>query len=200
MSPKTARENPSWISSRNDGDPRRRPPLRGSGEVFVSRLTLRSNGGSFTLEKGEQILLPFRNETPRNQTMPEKDSSTKKETGEASIAEAEKHFQSSKAHAEEAARELRLAAAEKAKELREAALQAKEEYQKLVREHAEQFQTEATEKAHQYRDLAGESFSEAQEKIEDYQKKGEDYVRENPLKSVLLALGVGFIIAKIFRS
>ncbi len=120
--------------------------------------------------------------------------------GAVSADEAKKHIESSKALAEEAAHELRLAASEKARELREAAMKAKEEYQNLVREHAEQFQHDAAEKANQYKEFAEESFSEAQERIGDYQKQGENYVRENPLKALLIALGAGFILAKIFRN
>ena len=131
--------------------------------------------------------------------MSEKKSVKEVDDGVASAGEAKKHIDSSKALAEEAAHELRLAAAEKARELREAALKAKEEYQALVREHAEQFQSDAVDKATQYKEFAEESFTEAQEKIGGYQKQGEEYVRENPLKAVLMALGVGFLLAKIFR-
>ncbi|MDF1739160.1 MAG: DUF883 C-terminal domain-containing protein [Verrucomicrobiales bacterium] len=131
--------------------------------------------------------------------MTEKKSAKEVEDEVVSADEAKKHIESSKELAEEAARELRLAAAEKARELREAALKAKEEYQSLVREHAEHFQHEAVDKANQYKEFAEESFSEAQERIGDYQQQGEDYVRENPLKAVLIALGAGFILAKIFR-
>ncbi|MEX2580663.1 MAG: hypothetical protein WD342_16520 [Verrucomicrobiales bacterium] len=119
---------------------------------------------------------------------------------DAHAVEAEEHFQASKAHAEEAARELRIAAAEKARELREAAIKAKDEYQKLTKEHAEHFQHEASERIHHYKDLAEESFSDAQEKFDGYQKQGEAYVRENPFKTLLIAIAAGFILGKLFRS
>lgn len=111
------------------------------------------------------------NETAMNQ---EQDSTSK--------------FEAGKAHAKLAAEELRAAAEEKASELR-AAAEAK----------AAEFRTTAEAKAQEYRSKAEETFQQARERARTLQEEGEAYVRENPMRGVLTALGVGFVIGLLFR-
>jgi ElaB/YqjD/DUF883 family membrane-anchored ribosome-binding protein len=57
----------------------------------------------------------------------------------------------------------------------------------------------AAEAAKEFRERAGHVAGEWQEKARHVQKEIEDYVRENPTKSILAAVGVGFVIGLIFR-
>jgi ElaB/YqjD/DUF883 family membrane-anchored ribosome-binding protein len=51
----------------------------------------------------------------------------------------------------------------------------------------------------EFRERAGGIAGEWKEKAQGVQKEIEDYVREHPTKSILGALGVGFVIGLIFR-
>lgn len=57
----------------------------------------------------------------------------------------------------------------------------------------------AAEAAREFRERAGGIAGEWKEKAQGVQKEIEDYVREHPTKSILGALGVGFVIGLIFR-
>ncbi len=57
----------------------------------------------------------------------------------------------------------------------------------------------AAEAAREFRERAGGIAGEWKEKAQGVQKEIENYVREHPTKSVLAALGVGFVIGLIFR-
>src|SRR5215470_14007510 len=92
-------------------------------------------------------------------------------------SEAASRFETGKAHAKRAADELKAAAAAKAQELRETAA-AK----------AQEFRQTASAKAQEFRDQA-----------KTFQDESEAYIRENPMRAVLTALGVGFVLGVIFR-
>lgn len=102
--------------------------------------------------------------------------------------EAVAHLQHSKSHAVHAAEELRTAAALKAKELREAASVG-----------ANRIRETATARAAQVRDYAEHGWDDARTKAREWQNTGEAYVRDNPMKAVLTALGVGFVVGLLFR-
>ena len=57
----------------------------------------------------------------------------------------------------------------------------------------------AAEAAREFRERAGGMAEEWQEKARGVQKEVENYVRENPTKSILAAVGVGFVLGLIFR-
>jgi len=57
----------------------------------------------------------------------------------------------------------------------------------------------AAEAAREFRERAGGIAGEWKEKAQNVQKEIEDYVRAHPTKSILGALGVGFVIGLIFR-
>ena len=57
----------------------------------------------------------------------------------------------------------------------------------------------ATEAAREFRERAGGVAGEWQEKARTVQKEIEGYVREHPAKSILAAVGVGFVLGLIFR-
>lgn len=91
--------------------------------------------------------------------------------------EADHKFQSSKTHAAEAARELREAAAAKAQDLRDT----------------------LNERAGEYRERANRIWSDTTVRARTLQEDGEDYVRENPLQAVGIALAAGFVLGLILR-
>ena len=97
-------------------------------------------------------------------------------------------FEAGKAHAKQAAEELRAAAEEKASEFRS-----------VAEEKAAEFRTVAESKANEYRAQAEETYHHARTRARTLQEEGEAYVRENPLRGVLTALGVGFVLGLIFR-
>ena len=57
----------------------------------------------------------------------------------------------------------------------------------------------ASEAAREFRERAGGVAGEWQEKAREVQKELEGYVREHPAKSILAAVGVGFVLGLIFR-
>lgn len=95
----------------------------------------------------------------------------------ASSAEASAKLNDGKLHATQAVQDLRAAAEAKAAELRATA----EGKVKEIRGHAEHAYSEAR---HRAQSLRGES---------------EHWIRENPTRAVLTAMGVGFIVGLMFR-
>jgi ElaB/YqjD/DUF883 family membrane-anchored ribosome-binding protein len=90
---------------------------------------------------------------------------------------AQAKFESSKTHARKAAEDLKSAAGVMAEDLKSA----------------------ATTMAEEYRDKAEHVWGEARDRARTLQEDGEQYVRENPVKAVFTALGIGFILGLIFR-
>jgi ElaB/YqjD/DUF883 family membrane-anchored ribosome-binding protein len=97
-------------------------------------------------------------------------------------------FEAGKTHAKQAAEELRAAAEEKAAQFR-AAAEAK----------AAEFRATAGTKVQEYRTKAEETYEQARTRAHSLRDEGEAYVRENPLRGVLAALGVGFMLGLLFR-
>jgi ElaB/YqjD/DUF883 family membrane-anchored ribosome-binding protein len=58
---------------------------------------------------------------------------------------------------------------------------------------------QASEKAQAYRAKAESVLEDASTKAKNMQSETERYIRDNPLKSVGLAVGIGFLLAAIFR-
>ena len=86
-------------------------------------------------------------------------------------------FESGKTHAKHAAEDLRAAAEAKAQELR----------------------ATAQVKADELRGKAEQAYGEYRDRARTLREDGEQYVRENPTRAVLTALGVGFVFGMIFR-
>ena len=95
---------------------------------------------------------------------------------------------SAKEHVKTAADDFKAAATAKAQEIRRAA-------EKKV----EELRQAAQEKAREFSGAAGTAWSDARSQAQTWQTKGESYVRENPTKAVLVALGVGFFVGLMFR-
>jgi ElaB/YqjD/DUF883 family membrane-anchored ribosome-binding protein len=68
-----------------------------------------------------------------------------------------------------------------------------------ARRAAEDLKSAATSMAGDYRDRANQAWDEAKVRVRTLQEDGEDYVRENPMRAVFTALGIGFVLGLIFR-
>jgi ElaB/YqjD/DUF883 family membrane-anchored ribosome-binding protein len=64
---------------------------------------------------------------------------------------------------------------------------------------AEQMRDAAAEAAREFRERAGDVAGDWKDKAHDVQQEIEDYIRQNPTKSILAAVGVGFVIGLICR-
>ena len=70
---------------------------------------------------------------------------------------------------------------------------------KHARQAAEGLRAAAGAVAQEYRGRAEEYWNDASDRVRSFQDDTEQYVRENPTKAVLTALGVGFVLGLIFR-
>jgi ElaB/YqjD/DUF883 family membrane-anchored ribosome-binding protein len=84
---------------------------------------------------------------------------------------------SGKAHAAQAAADLRAAAEAKASQLRAA----------------------AEAKASEWRERAEGTYTDVRSRADDLRKDSEQYVRDNPTRAVMTALGIGFVLGLVFR-
>lgn len=95
----------------------------------------------------------------------------------ASSAEAADKLNDGKKHASQAAQDLRAAAEAKAAE----------------------FRATAEAKAAEFRGKAEQAYSDARDRAETLRGESEHWIRENPTRAVLTAVGVGFILGLMFR-
>jgi ElaB/YqjD/DUF883 family membrane-anchored ribosome-binding protein len=68
-----------------------------------------------------------------------------------------------------------------------------------ARRAAEDLKSAATSVASDYRDRAEQAWDDARGRARTLQEDGEQYVRENPMKAVMTALGIGFVLGIVFR-
>ncbi len=110
----------------------------------------------------------------------------------------------------QAANDLRAAAGEKAREfvhtaeerataLKDRALESAQQFRETATERASQFKASASDKAQQLKVSATEQWQDTQLKAKELHITAEDYIRLNPTKCVLSALGAGFLIGLIVR-
>jgi ElaB/YqjD/DUF883 family membrane-anchored ribosome-binding protein len=64
-----------------------------------------------------------------------------------------------------------------------------------VKEAAENLHASAEAKAAQFQGAAENAWSDAQSRGKTWQAEVESYVRQNPTKAVLMALGLGFVLS-----
>lgn len=121
----------------------------------------------------------------------------------------------------QAANDLRAAAGERAKEvvhettdqakaLKSKAVESAQQFRDVATEKAQALKATATEKATvlrqaaeekatHLRSVADEQWHQTRDRAKDIHVTAEDYIRENPTKCVLGALGIGFLIGLISR-
>ena len=102
--------------------------------------------------------------------------------------EAQDAANSAKDHVKSAAEDFKTAATAKAEEIRHAA--------ELK---AEELRHAAEDKAREFRGAAETAWSDARSKAKTWQSDSESYIRENPTKAILAALGLGFLLGLMFR-
>ncbi len=109
-----------------------------------------------------------------------------------------------------AADDLRGAAGDKAKQIAQDANAKAQQLKQSAVEKAQQFRDFAGTKAHdiketagvkaqQLKQAAGEQVQHGRVKAREAHASAEEYIRQNPTKSVLTALGVGFVLGIIVR-
>jgi ElaB/YqjD/DUF883 family membrane-anchored ribosome-binding protein len=106
----------------------------------------------------------------------------------------------------QAAHDLRAAAGEtvhsiqvEAAHLKDRALESAHHLKETALEKANQFRQTAADRAKQLRERADSRIQDTRVKAKEIHVTAEDYVRQNPTKCVLGALGVGFLIGLIAR-
>ena len=101
--------------------------------------------------------------------------------------------------AEVKAAELKDRALESVHHLRESATERASQLKATATEKAAVFKTVATDKAQHLRESATEQWQDTRLKAKEMHVTAEDYIRQNPTKCVLSALGAGFLIGLIVR-
>lgn len=110
----------------------------------------------------------------------------------------------------QAANDLRAAAGEKAREfvqtaeskaavLKERAIDSAHQFRETATEKAAALKVAATERAQHLRESATEQWQDTRVKAKELHVTSEDYIRQNPTKCVVSALGIGFLIGLIVR-
>jgi len=106
----------------------------------------------------------------------------------------------------QAAHDLRVAAEGKIKDLagqagvlKEKALESATQFRDMTAEKANALKASATERAAHFREVAQEQWCDTRARAREVHTTAEDYIRQNPTKCVLGALGVGFLIGLIAR-
>ena len=110
----------------------------------------------------------------------------------------------------QAANDLRTAAGEKARDfvhtaeskasaIKDRAIESAQQFKETAAEKAAALKSVATEKAQHLRESANEQWQDTRVKARELHVTAEDYIRQNPTKCVLSALGLGFLIGLIVR-
>lgn len=90
-------------------------------------------------------------------------------------------------------------AVEKAQVLKATAVEKAEHYKAVASEKAGHYKAVATDKACEVKANAQQQYETSKVKAKEMHVTAEDYIRQNPTKAVLGALGVGFLIGLITR-
>lgn len=74
-----------------------------------------------------------------------------------------------------------------------------QQVQKNLRDIGEQVRDAATERYQHLRDQASEYYEQGRERAMEWERGLEEYVQEKPIKSLLIAAGVGLLIGLIWK-
>ena len=113
-----------------------------------------------------------------------------------SIAQAANDLRSA---AGDKAREFVHTAESKASELKERAVESAQQFRETATEKAAALKSVAADKAAHIKETATEQWQDTRVKAKELQVTAEDYIRQNPTKCVVSALGLGFLIGLIVR-
>jgi ElaB/YqjD/DUF883 family membrane-anchored ribosome-binding protein len=84
-------------------------------------------------------------------------------------------------------------------DLKEAARTKVEDIRQAASQKADELRGAAQDKTQELRGAAESAWSDARAKAKSWQVEGEVYVRDNPTKAVLIALGVGLLLGLLLR-
>lgn len=104
-----------------------------------------------------------------------------------------------RAAAGEKAKELACATENKAAELKARAVEGAHHLKEAASEKAHQFKEVATQRAAQLKSSAETQWHDTRDKAKELHVTAEDYVRQNPTKAILGAIGVGFLVGLVVR-
>ena len=107
--------------------------------------------------------------------------------------------QEAAAATQQAANDLRDAAAGKTQQIKDTAVQKAQQFREFAGTKASDIKGTAKEKAQHFKQVASEQVSTGKVKAKEIHSETEEYIRQNPTKSVLTALGVGFLVGLIIR-
>ena len=99
----------------------------------------------------------------------------------------------------EKVREIAQTAESKATEIKERAVEGAQHFREVATEKASAFKSSAPERAQHLRESATEQWQDTRVKAHELHVTAEDYIRQNPTKCVISALGLGFLIGLIMR-
>ncbi len=68
-----------------------------------------------------------------------------------------------------------------------------------VRDQAHQVKDQAQQKYNELRDQAGQYYEQGKQRAQEWEGTLEDYVREQPVKSLLIAAGVGVLLGVLWK-
>src|ERR1700741_3981266 len=76
---------------------------------------------------------------------------------------------------------------------------AADDFKTAAKAKADELKAAAESRAREFRGAAETAWSDAQSRAKFWQSEGEAYVRENPTKAILMALGAGFLLGLCLR-
>ena len=95
--------------------------------------------------------------------------------------------------------DLKEAASAKVSDLKDAATSKLDDLKATASAKADDLKAAASLKAEELRGQAEAAWGDAKVKARTFHEDGEDYVRENPTRAVLMGLGAGFVLGLILR-
>ncbi|MGJ8675964.1 MAG: DUF883 family protein [Akkermansiaceae bacterium] len=100
---------------------------------------------------------------------------------------------------QQAADDLRAAASGKAQQIKETAVNKAQQFREYAGTKATDIKETAKVKAQHFKEAANEQVLTGKVKAREMHSETEEYIRQNPTKSVLTALGIGFAIGLLIR-